>query len=217
MPGLLGLVFLFLYVIDTNFDSPRTDVPAALLPFVALCAICIVLVTPDWLHASRSTVNRSVVFYRAQFPNAYIAERYNLSAGDARAKWLGVLRLWRDESHANHFYYAALLRARYNARMVFYAQRVLAWLAGLSLLGLLALVVANWGGAEPPAFYSFDNAGLSTARIAFPLLLLGAYLYLRASNVPDPDRPTGVWMGWKVVNDTLKAWWDENEGSASSG
>jgi hypothetical protein len=217
IPGLLGLAFLFLYVIDTSFDSPRTDVPAALLPFVALCAICIVLVTPDWLHSSRSSVNRSVAFYRAQFPKLYIQERYNLSAGDAREKWLDVLRLWKDESHANHFYYTALLRARYNCRMVFYGQRVLAWLSGLYLLALLALVVVNWGGVEPPGFYSFDNTGLSAARIVFPLLLLGGYLYLRAANMPDADRPTGVWLQWKAINDTLKAWWDENEGSADSG
>jgi hypothetical protein len=217
IPGVLGLAFLFLYVIDTSLDNPRTDVPAALLPFLVLSAAAILLVTPDWIHSSRSADDRHVAFYRAQFLRSYIQQRYGLSAEDARQRWLGVLRRWRDAGNANHFYYTALLRARYECRMVFYLQRVLVWLAALSLLALVVLAAVSWGGLDTPPFYSFDNQGLAAARIAFPLLLLGGTLYLRAANVPDPDRPTGVWLRWKEINDELKVWWDGNVGAAASG
>jgi len=215
--GVLGLALLFLYVIDTGFDSPRTDVPAALLPFLVLSAASILLVTPDWVHSSRSTDDRYVAFYRAQLLGGYIQRRYGLSAQDARQRWRDVLRGWRDGRHANHAYYTALLRARYECRMVFYLQRVLLWLAALSLLALIVLAAVSWAGLDPPQFYSFDDPGLTAARIAFPLLLLGGTLYLRAANVPDPEKPTGVWLRWKEINDELKSWWDANVGAAASG
>jgi hypothetical protein len=215
--GVLGLALLFLYVIDTSFDKPRTDVPAALLPFLVLSAAAILLVTPDWIHSSRSEDDRCVAFYQAQLLRGYIQRRYGLPARDARQRWLSVLRRWRDERHANHRYYTALLRARYECRMVFYLQRVLVWLAALSLLALVVLAAVSWAGLDTPPFYSFDNPGLTAVRIAFPLLLLGGALYLRAANVPDPDRPTGVWLRWKEINDEIKAWWDRNVGAAASG
>ena len=214
IPGLMGLAFLFLYVIDTTLENPRTDIPLALLSFLALSAICIVLVTPDWLHSSRAT-GWHAAFYRAQFVKTYVQERYGLSAADARERWLGVLRQWRDAEHANHSYYEALLRTRYECRMVFYVQRILVWLAAVSLLALAVLAVASWADLDPPSFFSFDNPVLSAVRIAFPLVLLGSWLYLRAANVPDPDQPTGVWLKWKETNDGLKDWWDENEGASA--
>jgi len=215
--GVPGLAFLFLYVIDTSFDNPRTDVPAALLPFLVVVAVAILLVTPDWIHASRSPNDRHIAFYRAQLVAGYIERRYGLSAGDARQRWLGVLRSWRDARHPNHPYYPSLLRAKYECRMVFYLQRVLAWLAALSLLALVVLAAMSWAGLDVSPFYSFDSPGLTAARVAFPLVLLGGALYLRAANVADTERPSGVWLRWKEINDELKAWWDRNEGAAPSG
>ena len=214
IPGLLGLAFLFLYVIDPGFDDPQTDLPVAILAFLALSAASILLVTPDWLHSSRSAASRHVAFYRSQLVQAHIQERCGVSAQDARQRWLGELRQWKDESHPNHSWFVALLLARYECRMVFYLQRLLLPLAALCFLALAVLAAMDWGSAGLSPFYSFDNTGLTAARMVFPLLLLGGYLYLRAGNVPDPDDPTGVWLRWREINDEIKAWWDERGGAA---
>jgi len=83
----------------------------------------------------------------------------------------------------------------------------------LSVLALAVLACLTWyGDLDLPRYYSLFNPGLTVARIAFPLLLLSLYLYLRVDNSPDEDNPTGVWLKWKEINDKLKAWWDQNEG-----
>ncbi len=213
--GILGLAFLLLYVIDLTFDNLQTDVPKALLPFLALVVSDLLLLTEDPLQYSRSESSRHIVFFQAQFPRIYIQRQYNLPAGEARQRWLSVLRQWKDENHPNHAYFVTLLRARHGCRAVFYLQRVLLWLSLLSFVALAILAgLSWWGGLDLPGFYSLQNDSLTAARIAFPFLLFGLYLYLRVGNRPDQENPTGVWMKWQWINDLLKAWWDQNEGAS---
>ena len=211
--GLPGLAFLFLYVIDFSFDNLQTDVPRALLPFLALVMADILLISEDTLHHSRPGYNRHISFYQAQFPRIYIQQRYNLSAQDARRRWLNVLRQWRDKNNPNHKYFVALLKARLECRAVFYLQRVAIALSLLSFLALIVLAgLSAWNDLNLPSFYSFENNGLTVLRAAFPILLFALYAYLRAVNTPDMENPTGVWLKWKEINDRLKLWWDGNEG-----
>jgi hypothetical protein len=211
--GFLGLAFLLLYVVDLTFDDWVADIPRVFLPLLALSAIDILLLSEDSLQHSRSASNRHISFFKAQFPRIYIQKQYNLPAPEARQRWLAVLRQWKDENHPNHFYFVALLRRRLECRTVFYLQRVLIWLSLLSFVALVILAVLSWWGAlDLPRFYSLDNAGLTVARIVFPIALLGLYVYLRMDNRPDQDNPTGVWLKWEEINDQLKAWWDQNEG-----
>jgi hypothetical protein len=210
--GILGLVFLLLYVVNLNFDDLQTDIPVALLSLLALAAVDILLLTEDPLQYSRATDNRHISFYQEQFPRKYIQQRHGLTAPEARQRWLSVLRQWRDKSHPCHLYYMSLLRTRYECRMVFNLQRVLIWLSSLSFIGLLVLAgLSWWDGMDLPVYYSFENPALIAARIVFPFLLFGLYMYLRAVNIPDTDNPTGAWRRWKEINDELKTWWDQNE------
>ncbi len=213
--GLLGLAFLLLYVIELDFTDPSVDVPKALLPFLVLVVADILLLTEDPLQYSRSVTSRHIAFFRAQFPRVYIQRRYGLPAHEARQRWLGALRPWKDEDHPNHRYFVELLRTRYECRTVFHLQRVLKWIsllsfAALPILGFLTL----WGGIDLPRFYSLESAGLTVARTAFPVFLLLLYVYLRVDNRPEEDNPTGVWLKWKAINDHLKDWWDQNKGAA---
>lgn len=213
--GLLGLAFLLLYVIDLTFDNLQTDVPKALLPFLVLVVIDLLLLAEDPLQYSRSKSNRHIAFFQAQFPRIYIQRQYNLPAREARQRWLSVLRQWKDENHPNHVYFVTLLRARHGCRTVFYLQRVLIWLTLLSFVALAILAgLSWWGGLDLPSFYSLQNDSLTAARIVFPFLLFGLYLYLRVGNRPDQENPTGVWLKWRWINDLLKAWWDQNEGAS---
>ncbi|UCC60808.1 MAG: hypothetical protein JSV02_03020 [Dehalococcoidia bacterium] len=213
--GVLGLVFLLIYVIDLAFNDLQIDVAKAVLPFLVLSAVDILLITEDPLQHSRSDDNRYILFFQAQFPRIYIQKRYGLPAPEARRRWLSVLRQWKDEDHPNHHYFVTLLRARYECRTVFYLQRTLIWLSLLSFVALVVLAILSWGGVDLPLYYSFENGGLLVIRIIFPFILLGAYIYLRVSHLPDWESPSGVWLKWKVINDLLKAWWDENEGTAA--
>lgn len=211
--GFLGLAFLLLYVVALTFDDWVADIPRVLLPLLALSAIDILLLSEDSLQYSRSASNRHIMFFQSQFLRIYIQKQYNLPAPEARQRWLAVLRQWKDEKHPNHFYFVILLRRRLGCRTVFYLQRVLIWLSLLSFVALVILAVLSWWGAlDLPRFYSLDNAGLTVARIVFPLALLSLYVYLRMDNRPDQDNPTGVWLRWEEINDQLKAWWDQNEG-----
>ena len=213
--GVLGLVFLLLYVIDPAFNDLQTDVPKALLSFLVLVAVDILLLTEDPLQHSRSDNNRHIRFFQAQFPRTYIQQRYDLPAPEARRRWLSVLRQWKSEAHPNHHYFVTSLRARYACRTVFYLQRTLIWLSLLSFIALIALAVLSWGGVDLPRYYSLESGGLLAARVIYPFILLGAYVYLRMSHRPDRESPSGVWLKWRVINDLLKAWWDENEGAAA--
>lgn len=213
--GVLGLVFLLLYVIDLAFNDLQTDVAKALLPFLILSAVDIMLITEDPLQHSRANDNRYIVFFQAQLPRIYIQKRYNLPASEARQRWLRVLRQWKDDDHPNHHYFVTLLRTRYECRTVFYLQRTLIWLSLLSLVALMALAILSWGGVDLPLYYSFENDGLLAIRVIFPFILLGAYTHLRMSHRPDWESPSGVWLKWQVINDLLKAWWDQNEGVAA--
>jgi phage terminase large subunit-like protein len=212
--GLLGLAFLLLYVIDPAVDDWVADIPRMLLPLLALSAVCLLFLSEDPLQYSRSGSNRHIAFFQAQFPRVYIQQQYNLTAPEARQRWLTVLRQWRDENHPKHFYFTALLRRRLECRLVFYLQRVLVWLSFLSFMALVALaVLSSWQAIDLPGFYSLDNTGLTAARVAFPFVLLGLYVYLRVANRPDRVNPTGAWLRWKEINDQLKDWWDQNEGA----
>jgi hypothetical protein len=213
--GVPGLVFLLLYVIDPAFNDLQTGVAVALMSFLVLSVADILLITEDPLGHSRSVNNRSTAFFQAQFPRIYIQERYGLPAPEARRRWLSVLRQWKDEDHPNHHYFVTLLKARYECRTVFYLQRTLIWLSLLSFVALTVLAVLSWGDIDLPLYYSFESSGLLAVRVIFPFVLLGSYTYLRISHVPDWDSPSGVWLKWKVINDLLKAWWDENEGIAA--
>jgi len=212
--GLLGVAFLLLYVIDYSFDNLQTDIPRLILPFVVLAMVDLLLLAEEPLQHPGSGSSRHASFFQSQFPRIYIQQRYNLPATEARQRWLSVLRQWKDENHPNHFYYATSLRRRHECRAVYYLQ----WLSiRIFLLSVLALAVLAcltwWGELGLPPSYSLQNPGLTGARIAFPLFLLGLYLYVRVSNMPDQDNPTGAWLRWKEINDVLKSWWDQNEGA----
>ncbi len=212
--GLLGVAFLLLYVIDYSFDNLQTDIPRLLLPLVALVMVDLLFLAEEPLQHPGSGSSRHASFFQSQFPRIYIQQRYNLPATEARQRWLSVFRQWKDEDHPNHFYYATSLRRRHECRAVYYLQ----WLSiRIFLLSVLALAVLAcltwWGELGLPPSYSLQNPGLTAARIAFPLFLLGLYLYVRVSNMPDRDNPTGAWLRWKEINDVLKAWWDRNEGA----
>ncbi len=212
--GLLGLAFLLLYVVDLAVDDWVADIPRMLLPLLALSAVSLLLLSEDPLQYSRSAGSRHISFFQSQFPRVYIQQQYNLTAPEARQRWLTVLRQWRDENHPNHFYFTALLRRRLECRLVFYLQRVLVWLSFLSFVALVVLAVLSEVEAlDLPRFYSLDNTALTMARIILPFVLLGLYVYLRVANRPDRDNPTGVWLRWKEINDQLKDWWDRNEGT----
>jgi len=212
--GLLGLAFLSLYVIDYSFDNWQTDIPRLLLPLVALTMVDLLLLAGEPLQNPRTGSNRHASFFQSQFPRIYIQERYNLPATEARQRWLTVLRQWKDENHPNHSYYATSLRRRYECRAVYHLQWLSIRIFLLSVLALAVLACLTWcGDLDLPRSYSLLNPGLTVARIAFPLLLLGLYLCVRVNNRPDQDNPTGVWLRWKNINDVLKAWWDQNEGT----
>ncbi len=215
LAGLLGVVFLLLYVIDYTFDDWQTDIPSLLLPFAALAVVDLLLLARDPLQYSRSSSNRHASFFQAQFPGIYIQQRYNVPAYQARRRWLRVFRRWRDESHPNHFYYTTSLRRRYECRAVYHLQWLSIRIFLLSVLALAVLAGLTWYvDLDLPRSYSLLNPGLTVARIAFPLLLLGLYLYVRVNNRPDWDSPTGVWLRWKEINDRIKACWDQNEGAS---
>ena len=213
--GLLGLAFLFLYVIDYSFDNWQTDIPKLLLPIVALAMVDLLFLAEEPLQYPRPISNRHASFFQSQFPRIYIQERYNLPAPEARQRWLNVFRHWKDENHPNHSYYATSLRRRYECRSIYYLQWLSIRILLLSILALAVLACLTWcADLDLPRYYSLQNAGLTGVRIAFPLILLGLYIYVRVNNRPDQDNPTGVWLRWKEINDKLKAWWDQNEGAS---
>lgn len=216
--GLLGIAFLLLYVIDYTFDNWQTDIPRLLLPLVALAVVDLLLLAEEPLQHPGSSSSRHASFFQSQFPRIYIQEEHRLPATEARQRWLSVLHQWKDENHPNHFYYATSLRRRHECRAVYYLQWLSIRVFLLSVLALAVLACLTWcGDLNLPRFYSLLNPGLTAARIAFPLLLLGLYLYMRVNNRPDQDNPTGVWLRWKEINDVLKAWWDQNEGASIKG
>jgi len=212
-----GAAFLGLYVVEPTFENWRTDIPRVLLPLMVLVAVAVLAVLVDPISRPGSKPTPHASFFQAQSPKLHIRRKHNLPTEEARRAWLSVFRQWNSESHPNHSYYAACLRRRYECQAIYYLEWVslrafVLCVAALVVLAFLSL----FAGAALPGFYTFENTALAAARIAFPVLPLGIYLCLRATNRPDPDDPTGVWRSWREVNDSLKAWWDENEGQRES-
>lgn len=204
---------LGLYVVEPTLQDWQTGILKVLLPLLALFAVAVLSVLVDPIAYPRSKSGQHASFFQSQLPKLHIQREHSLPAEQARQAWLSVFRQWNSESHPNHPYYATCLRRRYACQAIYHMQWVslLAFLLYVVALIVLA-VLSTFAGSALPSFYTFDNHALAAARIAFPVLPLGIYFYLRATNRPDPDNPTGVWLRWKEINDSLKAWWDQNEG-----
>lgn len=207
-----GAALLLLYVVDPGFENWRTDLPKMLLLPAALFVLAVLAVLVDPIARAGPSPNCYVSFYRSQLPKLHIQEKHNLPPEDARQAWLKVFRQWNSEQHPNHCYYATSLKARYACQAIYYIQWVSLRAFLVSALALAVLAIVSWSGGLLTGFYSFGNPWLAAARIAFPVLPLSIFLYLRATNRADRYNPTGVWRRWREINDSLKAWWDQHEG-----
>ncbi len=207
-----GAALLLLYVVDPSFENSRRDVPKLLLLPVALFVLAVLAVLFDPIARAGPRPNRYVTFFRSQLPKLHVQQKHNLPPEEARQAWLKVFRQWNSEQHPNHTYYATSLKTRYACQAIYYVQWLSLRASLLSALALAVLAILSWSGVGLPQFYCFGNPWLAAARIAFPILPLSIFLYLRATNRADQYNPTGVWRRWREINNSLKAWWDQHEG-----
>ena len=206
--------FLILYVFPfTTFANWRVDTIYAFVLVIFVALIALFLSSVDPLLHSKPKKNRYVAFYQAQLPSLYIKEKCNLTDTEAKNKWFTFFNQWANPTHPNHAYYNKAFHNGYECRGIYYIQWISMKIIWLSVASLAVFAILTWlAGFDSQQYYSFLYDKLLEIRIIFPLLLLIFNGYLRFTQKPDADNPSGVWLKWKEINDILKDSWEKDQG-----
>lgn len=153
--------------------------------------------------------NREAEFFQQQFPDKYIAQKYEIALPQAQHLWFKCLDKRAEDGEIKRtFQYG------YTCRLVYYTRRltfVFFCLSLVLLIGNAALnyfrVYGQWMG-----WHAVWQSILSIANLKGKLFYLlhigGISLYLRLANSTASKKPSGVWARWKHINDRNKAWID---------
>jgi hypothetical protein len=203
---LVYFLFINFFIVPVNVPNEPSNYSLYLFVLFVPAAIKLIFFSGDPISYKK---NKEALFFQAQFPDAYIVERFKIEKSLAQNLWFTALDKRQAEGAVKRTY-----QYGYTCRLVYYTRRLMgafAVLSGLYLLGDTAWIYLRsyhcWIG-YPAIWTSFATIYNLKGKILYLLHVGGISLYLFVANRTGKE-PTGVWGRWKHINDRNKAWVDQ--------
>jgi hypothetical protein len=206
---LVYFLFLHLFIVPilVSFEKDNYVLYAFLL-FVP-AATKLIFFSED---AIAYRTNADALFFQAQLPDKYIAEKYQIALPRARHLWFRAFDRRKD---ANEGEVLKTIQYGFTCRLVYHTKRISFFFLLLSTilftasLGVRYLSVHGWTWfGWKPLLGTFTEIPNWPGKLLYIAHLLLTFCYLANWHNSDGEKPTGVWIRWREVNLRNKAWID---------
>lgn len=203
---LVYFLFVNFFVVPVNVPNQPADYMLYLFVLFVPAATKLIFFSGDpILHKGDGEAS----FFQSQFPDTYIAAKFNIERPLAQHLWFQALDGRKGDEEIKRTY-----QYGFTCRLVYYIRRLtlaftfasVLWLTGETAY-LYRHMYHRWVGYAGigPSFVAINDL---KGKLFYLLNVLGIALYLRFANKTG-SRPTGVWARWKHINDRNKAWLDQ--------